>query len=235
MLTSMSEQSVKEMFNAISPSYDRVNRILSLGIDKGWRKKMRSHLPPGNNLSLLDLATGTADQLLSLMEDERIAEGVGIDLAEEMLVFGQKKVIGSKYKDNITLKVGSALAIPSEEDSFDCVTISFGIRNVQDPSLCLSEMHRVLKPCGRALILEFSLPTNRLVRSAHLLYLRRILPFVGGIVSGKRSAYSYLNKTIEAFPYGKAFCHLMEEAGFDNVRALPLSFGIATLYLGEKA
>lgn len=222
------------MFNAISTSYDRVNRILSFGIDVRWRKKMVEHLPQGERLTLLDLATGTCDQLLTLMQSGKFASAIGMDLAEEMLKMGREKVSQSPFSKKVVLQLASALEIPLEENVFDCVSISFGIRNVVDIAKCLEEMHRVLKPGGKGLILEFSLPKNRAVRFFHLLYLRYFLPLIGGIVSGKRSAYSYLNQTIESFPYGNAFCQFMEKGGFTKVKAYPLTWGVATLYVGEK-
>ena len=232
MMTGMQQSQVSQMFNEISLSYDRINRILSLGIDKLWRKKLSEHLPDGENIRLLDLATGTCDQLLSLMKTGRISHATGIDLAQEMLKIGQKKIDRSPYGEKITLVEASASAIPVDDESFECVTISFGIRNVKGP--CLEEIYRVLSPGGRALILEFSLPQNRLIKWLHLFYLRRLLPVVGGMISGKREAYRYLNETIEAFPYGEAFLTRMKEAGFSTLRALPLTFGVANLYIGEK-
>jgi len=228
------EQEISQMFNEISHAYDKNNHILSLGLDRRWRKKLALHLPEGENLSLLDLATGTCDQLLPLMATGKFESALGIDLAEGMLEFGKQKISSTPYKDQISLKVASALEIPTEPESFDCVTISFGIRNVGSLPECLKEIHRVLAPGGRALILEFSLPKNRLIRPFHLLYLRHILPFVGGLVSGKMGAYRYLNKTIESFPYGEAFLGKMQEAGFSKVQALPLTLGVATLYIGDK-
>jgi len=222
------------MFNAISPTYDRVNRILSFGLDVHWRKKLLSFLPPGQNLKGLDLATGTCDQLLCLMKTGKFQYGMGIDLAQEMLAKGKEKVFHFPFAKKVDLKVASALQIPAEDGVFDCVTISFGIRNVESVHNCLKEMLRVLTPGGKGLILEFSLPNKKLVRFLHLLYLRRILPFVGGLVSRKKSAYTYLNQTIESFPYGDAFCREMREVGFQNIKAHPLTFGVATLYVGEK-
>lgn len=228
----MTQQQVSQMFNEISSSYDSVNRVLSFGIDKAWRKKLIQHLPKGDNLRLLDLATGTGDQLIPLMKSGKVGEAVGIDLAEEMLALGHKKIIAEGYGDQVSMQVASATEIPQKENSFDCVTISFGIRNVQGD--CLKEMYRVLIPSGKALILEFSLPKNRLIRHLHLFYLRRVLPTIGGLISGKKSAYRYLNKTIESFPYGDQFLALLEQAGFIQLKAIPLTFGIATLYVGEK-
>lgn len=223
---------VSHMFNAIAKSYDRVNRILSFGIDQRWRKLLASHLPEKENLRLLDLATGTCDQLLTLMETDKVVEALGIDLAEDMLSLGKEKVASTSYASQVELKVASALEIPAKDNSFDCVTISFGIRNVQGN--CLAEIFRVLAPGGRALILEFSLPENRLVRSMHLFYLRKILPTIGGFVSKEKSAYSYLNQTIESYPYGEKFLQMMEREGFVDLKAIPLTMGVATLYVGEK-
>ena len=233
MICAMQESQVSQMFNEISFSYDRINRILSLGIDKRWRKKLSHHLPPRDSLRLLDLATGTCDQLLPLMDTGKIAHATGIDLATEMLKIGQEKIDRSPYGEKVTLLEASASDIPAEENSYDCVTISFGIRNVKGP--CLEEIYRVLTPGGRALILEFSLPQNPLIKRFHLFYLRQLLPAIGGMISKKREAYRYLNKTIEAFPYGEAFLARMKEVGFTSVCALPFTFGVASLYIGEKS
>lgn len=227
-----SQAQVSQMFNTISSSYDKVNRILSFGIDLHWRKKMCKYLPKKNNLRVLDLATGTCDQLMSLLKSNQISYAMGLDLAEEMLEIGRKKIAASPYTPKIELKIGSALEIPAPSASFNCVTMSFGIRNVQGN--CLSEIFRVLAPKGKALILEFSLPKNKVIRGLHLFYLRKVLPQIGGWISGERKAYSYLNQTIETFPYGGAFLALMAEAGFVGLQAIPLTFGVATLYIGEK-
>lgn len=233
-MTHSSELQVSEMFNSIAKTYDRVNRILSFGIDRSWRRELATHLPEGNRLHLLDLATGTGDQLLALMKTGKFQSAMGIDLSEGMLQIGQVKVDKSSYADKIILKTASALQIPAEEGEYDCVTISFGIRNVSDPLVCLKEIRRVLSQNGRALILEFSLPNNRWIRWVHLFYLRFLLPLIGGFISKEKKAYHYLNKTIEAFPSGESFLTLMRQAGFSTAQAIPLTFGIATLYIGEK-
>jgi len=232
MPESDTQAQVSHMFNAIAKQYDRVNRILSFGIDQKWRKLLASNLPEKENLRLLDLATGTCDQLLTLMETNKVAKALGIDLAEDMLSLGGKKVAATPFAEKVELQVASALSIPAKDSSFDVVTISFGIRNVQGN--CLSEIFRVLAPGGRALILEFSLPENKIIRSAHLFYLRKILPTIGGFVSKEKSAYSYLNKTIESYPYGEKFLQMMEREGFVDFKAIPLTLGVATLYIGEK-
>jgi demethylmenaquinone methyltransferase/2-methoxy-6-polyprenyl-1,4-benzoquinol methylase len=130
--------------------------------------------------------------------------------------------------------VASATAIPYLENTFDCVTMSFGIRNVDNVPLCLREIHRVLRPQGKALILEFSLPQNRWIQKSYLLYLNHLLPKIGKLISAHRQAYTYLAQTIQTFPQAGAFCKLMDEAGFQNIKALPLTLGIVTIYQGEK-
>jgi demethylmenaquinone methyltransferase/2-methoxy-6-polyprenyl-1,4-benzoquinol methylase len=215
------------MFDQIASTYDRANRILSLGIDQRWRRKMAHFLPGEGKIRLLDCATGTGDQLLALMS-ERIEEAVGIDLSKDMLEIGRRKLAA-----RAALLEASATSIPFEAATFDAVTISFGIRNVETPLVALQEMRRVLKPGGRCLVLEFSLPACRVMRLLHLAYLRHALPRIGGWVSGNRNAYRYLNQTIETFPCGKEFCDLMVQAGFSAARAHPLTFGIASIYVGE--
>lgn len=234
----MSEPSradIWKMFDLISPTYDRVNRALTLGMDQYWRRKLVDYLPRQQGIRLLDCATGTADQILALMErSEKISCAVGIDLAEEMLNIGKRKIAKTPYCSRVSLEVCSALELSYPDNSFDCATISFGIRNVIDVGRCLREMHRVLTSCGRILILECSLPANPLLRKLHVGYLRNFLPRLGGVLSKHKQAYDYLNKTIETFPCGENFCNLLKEAGFENVHAHPLTGGVVTLYQGDK-
>jgi demethylmenaquinone methyltransferase / 2-methoxy-6-polyprenyl-1,4-benzoquinol methylase len=228
----MANQPVFQIFDKIAPTYDRVNRILSGGIDLYWRRKMASLLPEAEKIHLLDLATGTGDQLLSLLKNSsRIEQAVGIDLAEEMLKIGRKKL---KAFGQAALKMASATAIPYEENMFDCATMSFGIRNVDNVTQCLKEIYRVLRPQGRALILEFSLPTHQWIQKPYLLYLNKLLPRIGKLLSAHSEAYTYLARTIQEFPQAEAFCKLMREAGFSTVKAYPLTFGIVTIYVGDK-
>jgi len=230
-----SRTQVWKMFDRVAHRYDFLNRILSLGIDRSWRREMTSLLPRGNGLKILDLATGTADQLLFLFaHSRRVKRGVGMDLAEKMLEIGRAKIQRRGLADVIVLKKGDATQIPEQGSPFDAVTISFGIRNVADVMQALREIHRVLKEGGRVLILEFSLPGNGRVCGAYLFYLRHILPRIGGWISGDPYAYRYLNETIETFPYGEAFCRLLKAAGFTNVVAHPVTFGVATIYQGDK-
>ncbi len=230
----MSEERVTEMFDSISKTYDKVNTILSFGFDRHWRKKMVENLPQGEKIALLDVATGTGEVILEAFNQNRIEMGVGLDLSKEMLEIARNKFKRSPYHSQVNFVQASALKLPFDEESFDAITISYGIRNVQDPLLALQEMRRVLKEKGRLAILEFSLPKNKLLKSMHLLYLRKILPQVGSFFSKSKSSYVYLNQTIETFPYGDAFTDLLKQAGFSNCKALPLMGGITTLYLGDK-
>lgn len=229
-----SRAEVWKMFDRIAHRYDFLNRCLSLGQDVVWRKRMRRHLPGRADLRLLDLATGTADQLIYLSRDPRIVSGEGMDLAEKMLDHGRQKIEQAGLADRLQLRTGDAVHVPADSASVDVVTISFGIRNVLSVTDALAEMHRVLKPGGRALILEFSLPRNALMRRLYLFYFRHILPRIGSVISGDAYAYRYLNQTVETFPYGDAFCDLMRSTGFADVRCTPLTFGIASIYQGDK-
>ena len=222
-----------EIFNRIAKSYDSVNRILSFGLDIGWRKKVNTLLPQRSNLKLLDLATGTADQVIMLCDlNSNIENAVGMDLSDEMLDIGREKV--TRFNGRIRLENGDAVKLPIDDAQYDAVTISFGIRNVPDVPASMREMYRVLKDDSKALILEFSLPKNPIIRFGHLFYLRWVLPVVGGLISGDYEAYKYLNTSIEAFPYGEEFCTLLREAGFETVTAHPVTFGIATIYEAHK-
>jgi demethylmenaquinone methyltransferase/2-methoxy-6-polyprenyl-1,4-benzoquinol methylase len=222
---------IRDMFNQISPTYDRVNRVLSFGRDFAWRKAVARHLPTRPHLQVLDLATGTGDQLIAFFQaGASIHFGVGIDIAEEMLKIGREKT--RAYPVELTL--GDAQKIPFGESRFDAVSISFGIRNVSDPSLALREMHRVLKPLGRCLILEFSMPP-KWIRPFFLFYLRHVLPRLGGWLSQQTEAYLYLNQTIEAFPSGEPFLALMRNAGFTKSKRVSMNAGSVSLYVGEKS
>lgn len=230
-----SRHEIWKMFDQISPTYDRVNRAITLGLDVYWRKKMCSFLPQKKGISLLDLATGTGDQIIAIMErSQNISGAIGIDLAADMLEIGREKLRPKPYTKKVHLDNASAMEIPFADNTFDCATMSFGIRNVTDVPKCLKEICRVLKPGGRVLILEGTVPSYSVVKKIHLFYLRNCLPRIGGWISKRKDAYEYLNKTIETFPSGKAFCDLLTDAGFAAAKAHPLTFGIATIYTGDK-
>jgi demethylmenaquinone methyltransferase/2-methoxy-6-polyprenyl-1,4-benzoquinol methylase len=237
-MTAIKDTSKKEtwkMFDLIASRYDLLNRVLSFGIDVWWRYRLGFYLPVTKTpQKVLDIATGTGDVGLSLLRNhpKRVGEVVGVDLAEEMLDKADKK-IQSRNIPNMSVKVGDATNLPIETDSVDATTIAFGIRNVPDVPKALEEMKRVIKPGGRALILEFSIPRFFLFKWFYLFYFRYILPTVGGLVSGNKKAYSYLNSSVEAFPDGQDFLDLMNDAGFTNTKATSLTFGIASIYQGD--
>lgn len=225
---------VWEMFDRIAGRYDMANRLLSLGRDLAWRRQFNRHLPEQPAIRVLDLATGTADVLVLLARHAPGLSGIGLDMSPGMLAYAQAKLRDRGLIPSLSLVRGDATCLGIQTECFDAVTMAFGIRNVVNVQDALREMYRVLKPRGRALILEFSLPENRFVRTLYLVYLRRILPWLGGLLSGDPTAYHYLKETVETFPYGHVFCNLMTNAGFRNVQTQPLTFGVATLYFGDK-
>ncbi len=235
MMLEPSRNEIWKMFDQISATYDRVNRVMTYGVDRYWRKKIASFFSGREPVRLLDVATGTGDQIFSLIERGLpIKEAVGIDLAKEMLEIGKRKLAKKTYAQRVSLLEGSALELPFDEGAFDAVTISFGIRNVTDVEKCLKEVLRVLKTGGQVLILEGTIPENPYVRPLFLFYLRFILPFIGGLISKNKAAYIYLNQTMETFPSGDCFCQLMSRNGFEQVQAHPLTCGIVTIYRGVK-
>lgn len=226
--TEYSRKNVGELFDEISPRYDFVNRLLSFGMDIYWRKRLARQIKPCK--SLLDLASGTCDQI-HFMKPGTFQKATALDISEGMLKFGREKL---KNRDNITFMNASALNVPLNKKTQDVITMSFGIRNVMDPLKCLKEMHRLLKPGGKTFILEFSMPKWRWFRAVYLVYLRHILPKVGRLISKNNSAYTYLNQTIETFAHGEAFLKWMRESGFKQATYTPMTFGIVTLYVGTK-
>jgi demethylmenaquinone methyltransferase / 2-methoxy-6-polyprenyl-1,4-benzoquinol methylase len=225
---------VSEMFDQISATYDRANRFLSLGLDLHWRRSLANHLPRSEPLSLLDLATGTGDQIASLIQKKApIRSAVGIDLSEKMLDIAKHKLANQSVHCPIQFQKADAENLPFEDQTFDLCTFSFGIRNIQKPLLALSEMHRVTKKSGRCLILEFSLPHNRW-RFLYLLYLRRVIPYIGGLFAKDRSPYRHLNQTIEKFASGEDFLEWMRQTGWKDARSIDLFLGLVTIYQGDK-
>jgi len=223
------------MFDRIAPRYDLLNRLLSGRQDVSWRRKLVRLLPERAKMRVLDLATGTGDVLVELWRADRgVERGIGMDMSGGMLALGRDKLVQRGLNGACRMVRGDAGQIAAADNSFDAVTIAFGIRNVIDVHEALKEMRRVLNPGGRALILEFSLPSNAIFRGVYLFYFRHVLPRIGGAISGDSHAYRYLNQTVETFPYGDAFLTLMRDAGFRDVCAHSLTFGIASIYQGDK-
>jgi demethylmenaquinone methyltransferase/2-methoxy-6-polyprenyl-1,4-benzoquinol methylase len=223
-----------KIFDEIAGTYDSLNHILSFGIDIYWRNQLIKYLPIKESINALDLATGTGDVAITLSKVKYIKKITGLDLSKGMIEIGLKKVKAKKLDGKINLMIGDGTAIEASDQCFDLTTISFGIRNFKDPQKSLHEIYRVLKPNGKVLIMEFSIPKNFFIRHFYFFYFRHLLPFVGNLISNHKDAYTYLNKSVEDFPYGDAFVQLLKNAGFKNTKQIPLTFGIATLYVGEK-
>lgn len=223
-----------QIFDRIAGTYDLLNRLLSFGIDIYWRNQLLKLVPQKKDVKALDLATGTADLALALSKAKNISKITGLDMSEEMLKIGRVKIKDKNLSEKITLISGDGQSIPGPDKSYDLVTISFGIRNFFDVQSSLKECLRVLDTRGRLIILEFSLPKNFLIKAIYLFYFRHLLPFVGNLLSGDKNAYSYLNETVEEFPYGVEFENMFKEAGFKNTGHRTLTFGIATLYWGDR-
>src|SRR3990167_7885599 len=220
-------QTIRELFNAIADRYDFINTVLSFGRDKAWRRSLLRYLPKRRGLKVVDLATGTGEQIRALKKDGRIENMIGIDISEKMLELARKKLQHSMPP--VHLLLGNALRIPLEDASCDVVTMTFGLRNTSDAAKCLSEMRRILKPGGVSLIVEFSLPALWL-RPFHLFYLRHALPQVGAFLSKNREAYRYLNLSIEEFFQPRELSDLLMKAGFKEVRLHSKTGGIVTVY-----
>jgi len=223
---------VRSMFDRIAPSYDLLNRLLSLGTDVRWRKRAVAFLGVAPGARVLDLCTGTADLLLEALRSGRARGGLGVDLSHQMLVRGKRK-LAAAGAGHAALAGGDAERLPVGDGTFDGALVAFGIRNVLDPLAALREVHRALRPRGRFVVLEFQTPRGPL-GAAYQLYFRHVLPRVGGLVSGDGTAYAYLPASVARFPEPEAFAALMEEAGFGDVRHERLTLGIAWLHRGEK-
>ncbi len=227
-------EKIQQMFGAIAPRYDFLNRLLSFGIDRRWRKKAVRLLKYREGSRILDVATGTGDVALEIARCTPASVKVtGADFCREMVELGEVKVAASPYAGRIDLKVAPCEDLPFANDTFDSITIAFGIRNVVDRKLGLAEMWRVMRPGGRMIILEFSTPRSRLFRQLYYFYFRRLLPIVGGLFS-RYNAYKYLPDSVLEFPSHEEFSKMISEAGFRNIHIHELTFGIASIYAGEK-
>lgn len=225
---------IREMFSRTAPRYDLLNRILSLGIDRRWRRHAASRIRCRDKGLVLDIATGTGDMALAVAASIDGSAGIiGVDFCEEMIRLAAVKISVSPFRERIALGIASCESLPFRDDTFDSATIAFGIRNVGDRELGLREILRVLKPGGRLLLLEFSTPRSRLFRALYHFYFIRILPAVGGMISDS-GAYRYLPRSVLEFPDRKTFLNMMRLVGFTNIAYTDLTFGIVTEYRGEK-
>ncbi len=223
------------MFDRIAPTYDLLNHLLSAGRDSAWRRQVARQLREHRVSDVIDLATGTADLLISLLRGcPTIEKATGLDISERMLALGREKLRTRGLAERVQLVCADAAATSFPNDTSDAATMAFGIRNTPSAEATLAEIHRILKPGGVALILEFSLPAQRVVRWCYLRYLRSVVPWIGRAISGDRDAYRYLDESIEAFYRPEAFTAFMRQAGFHEVSAIPLTFGVASIYKGTK-
>ena len=225
---------VERMFSAIAPRYDFLNRVLSAGRDRVWRRRAiaAAGLPRGGRL--LDVCTGTADMALEAARQYPGARILGVDFSAPMIALGQAKVARAGLADRIQLQVAPAEALPLPDGEFDAVSVAFGLRNVPDRLRALREMCRVLRPGGRAVILEFTTPPGRLFRRLYLWYFHRVLPRIGRLVSGHATAYAFLPASVADFPHPEGLSAWMREAGFPDVSYRLLTAGIVAIHVGVK-
>jgi demethylmenaquinone methyltransferase/2-methoxy-6-polyprenyl-1,4-benzoquinol methylase len=215
------------MFGSIARRYDLANHLLSCGIDFYWRRHAAEIVADWRPPRVADLATGTGDLALALQKKLPNTEIMGVDVLPEMLDLAQRKGVRQ-------VALSDAMNLPFDDASFDCVTIAFGLRNLENWAAALGEMSRVLKPNGHLLVLEFSLPTTPVLRAIYRFYLHRCLPLLGSFITGTKSAYDYLGDSIEEFPGGSVMCELMAENGFADPTFEPLTGGIVTIYTAQK-
>lgn len=225
-------EKIRTMFSTIAHRYDTLNRVLSLGIDRKWRRCAVNKLPKVENAHYLDVATGTCDVALEIIRRLPGSRVTGVDFSEGMLDLGREKVRKAGCSDKIDLRLGDATDLPFEDSTFDGSIIAFGIRNVQDYKRGISEMGRVVKEGGKVVVLEFTSTQNPFFKIPYRFYITRILPFIGEIVSGKKGAYKYLPLSMLDFPDPEAFGISMEEAGLHDVSYDTLSLGISAVHVG---
>ena len=228
------KKQVTHMFDGISKSYDLLNRIITLGIDVIWRKRVVRLLKKEAPDTILDIATGTGDLVLALakLNTKKI---IGLDISPGMLEIGKKKVLAQNLTDRIKMQLGDSEALHYEDNSFAAVTVAFGVRNFENLDKGLLEIFRVLKPKGTLVILETAVPKNYFLKTFYMLYTQNIMPFIGKLFSKDRSAYKYLSDSAAAFPHGEVFNNILRKNGFIKVEDLPQTLGIASIYFAKKA
>jgi demethylmenaquinone methyltransferase/2-methoxy-6-polyprenyl-1,4-benzoquinol methylase len=225
---------IERMFSAIAPRYDLLNRLLSAGRDRVWRREAvrATDLPVGGRL--LDICTGTADVALEAVGQHPAARVLGVDFSAPMVELGRRKAAMAGVADRVFLSVAPAEALPFPDGAFDAATVAFGLRNVPDRQRALAEMHRVLRPGGRGVILEFTTPPGRIFRTIYLWYFHRVLPVIGGWISGHRMAYAYLPASVGEFPSPDGVTAWLREAGFREVSHRLMTLGIVAIHVGVK-
>ena len=228
------KEQVTQMFDNISKEYDGLNRVISFGIDIKWRNKVVDIVSKSKPENILDIATGTGDLAISLSKTSA-KHIVGLDISDGMLEVGRKKISAKDLDEKISMVIGDSENLPFEDNSFDAITVAFGVRNFETLEKGLSEIHRVLKPNGIFVILETSVPTKTPFKQGYNFYTKYILPTIGKLFSKDQSAYSYLCESASVFPFGEALNNILRKIGFINVEDQPQTFGVATIYTASKA
>ena len=222
------------MFDNIAQSYDRLNQVLSLGIDRYWRWRAIGYLKQLNPQAILDVATGTADLAIATAKQLKPTLIIGVDISEKMLDYGRKKVENAHLDNIITLKTGDAEKLSFSNNTFDAITVSFGVRNFENLEKGIAELHRVVRIGGRLVVLEFSKPQMPVIKQLYNFYFIHILPRIGRLVSKDTSAYTYLPQSVQAFPEGAEFVNLLTKNGFKTAKCIRLTFGICSIYIADK-
>ncbi len=227
------KEQVAKMFDTISKEYDSLNRIISFGIDVKWRKKVVKIVGDTNPDSVLDIATGTGDLAINLTKTNA-SKIVGLDISEGMLNVGREKIKKLQLNKTIEMVLADSEKIPFEDNSFDAITVAFGVRNFENLEKGLSEIYRVLKTGGTFVVLETSIPTKTPYKQGYNFYSKNILPVIGKLFSKDKSAYKYLSDSAAAFPYGEAFNNILQKIGFISIENKPQTFGVASIYIAKK-
>ena len=227
------KEQVTQMFDNISGNYDGLNRVISLGIDVKWRKKVVEIVGQNNPKTILDIATGTGDLALLMATSLNPDKVIGLDISEGMLSVGKLKVNKANLSDKIDMVVGDSENMPFEDNTFDAITVSFGVRNFANLDKGIQEIARVLKPTGVLVILETSNPTKFPFKQGYKFYSKAILPIIGKIFSKDKVAYSYLSESANSFPFGEAFNNILLKNGFTYAKDTPVTFGAATIYTAK--
>ena len=228
------KEQVADMFDDIAGRYDFLNRFLSAGIDVSWRKKALNFLKPLSPKLMLDVATGTGDFAIMAAKQLKPQTIEGIDISEGMLQVGREKVKKEKLENTITLSKGDSENINFPANTFDAATVAFGVRNFQNLEQGLADILRVLKPGGCLVVLEFSKPKTPVFKSFYELYMKKVTPYMGKLFSNNKEAYSYLDESIKKFPEGQNFTKIMDSVGYQNIQFKTYTFGICTMYFGQK-
>ncbi len=227
------KEQVTKMFDTISSDYDGLNRVISFGIDIKWRKNVVKIVNAANPNTVLDIATGTGDLAINLAQT-KAKKITGLDISSGMLDIGKQKVKAKGLESRIEMVLGDSEKMPFQDNSFDAITVAFGVRNFEHLEHGLKEIYRVLKPQGTFVILETSVPTKTPFKQGYKLYTKYILPTIGKLFSKDQSAYAYLSESASVFPYGEALNNILRKIGFINVEDLPQTFGVATIYKSSK-